>query len=131
MIDKRSNRRFGPLVIKAQIDDASGLVEGYLTNVSEGGAFFAMDHPPAIGTEVSLRAALPWALGELRASAQVVWRQPPDTGATEDGTIVGVGVAFTKLDEESKDILERYLARFAELAAQLDDSAPAPLHDAD
>lgn len=123
MPDKRTKRRFGPLVVKAKFDIGRGPEEGYLTNVSTGGAFLAMDDPPPDGTELSLVAALPWNLGELRARARVVWRNDPNSPDPARSAITGVGLAFTQLEEGCEEVLGAYLQRFAELAAQLDESA--------
>ena len=120
MSDKRVRRRFGPLVIKALLDIDGRATEGYLTNISVSGAFVAFAEPPAVGTELGIRAVLPWKLGELRVQARVVWRN--ESASSEEGKlcIIGAGIAFTKLHEGSADILAGYLERFAELAAQLD-----------
>ncbi len=127
MKEKRTKPRFGPLVLKARLDADGKTSEGYLTNVSANGAFLAMDAPPAIGTELSIRAPLPWNLGELRARARVVWRDDPNSPATRTPRITGVGLAFTQIEKGSEDALDAYLQRFAELAAQLDESTAA--HD--
>jgi Tfp pilus assembly protein PilZ len=120
MSDKRINPRFGPLVIKTRFT-VNGLGrEGYLTNVSAGGAFLAVEDPPPLGAEVDFVTLLPWRLGELRAGARVVWRsegrgiQPPH--------LAGVGLSFTRLDSRAKELLEGYLARFVELAAQISEA---------
>ncbi len=118
MTEKRTKPRFGPLVLKARLDVDGEIGEGYLTNVSASGAFLAMDAPPSIGTEISIRAPLPWNLGELRARARVAWRNNPN--ASDTGNPTGVGLAFTRLEEGSEDVLDAFLKRFAELAAQLD-----------
>jgi Tfp pilus assembly protein PilZ len=128
MSEKRTKPRFGPLVLKARLETDGGSFEGYLTNVSTSGAFLAMDTPPAIGTEISIRAPLPWNLGELRAQARVVWRDDPNSAGTRARVkINGVGLAFTQIEKGSEDALDAYLQRFAELAAQLDESTAA--HD--
>jgi len=127
MSEKRTKPRFGPLVVKARLDTGDGFVEGYLTNVSAGGAFLAMDEPPPIGTELSLVARLPWNLGELRAQARVVWRNDPNSPDLARSGVTGVGLAFTRLEDGSQEVIDAYLQRFAELAAKLDDSVSA--HD--
>lgn len=114
MEDKRTDPRFGPLVIKVEISIDGEHRQGYLTNVSMGGAFLAIDDPPAIGTAVTLRALLPWKIGELRADAKIVWR------STAASAIQGVGLQFTELDDGSLEHLRSYLERFSELAAQLE-----------
>jgi Tfp pilus assembly protein PilZ len=121
MMKNRQNARFGPLVIKARIDENGDRREGYLTNVSTGGAFFAIEAPPELGAELGLSATMPWRLGELRARVRVVWRNDPLRGAEASGPpIPGVGLAFTDLEPPSRVVLTAYLARFAELAAQIE-----------
>ena len=117
----RQDPRFGPLVIKARIEVNGHRKDGYLTNVSTGGAFFAVESPPENGDELHLAAAMPWRLGEMRARARVVWRNGAPRKEGEPGPpIPGVGLAFTHLEPASRAILEAYLERFAELAAQIE-----------
>lgn len=119
MIEKRIHPRFGPLVIKTAFTAGSDRREGYLTNVSEGGAFLAVEDPPPLGTEVEIRAILPWRLGELRASTRVAWRcGGPREGK---GRLAGVGLAFEHLDPECRERLEAYLDKFTELAARIEE----------
>ncbi len=127
MKEKRTKPRFGPLVLKARLDVDGETREGYLTNVSASGAFLATDAPPSVGTEISIRAPLPWNLGELRARARVVRQNDPNSPDTRESRITGVGLAFTRIEKGSEDALDAYLQRFAELAAQLDESTAA--HD--
>lgn len=119
--NKRTDPRFGPLVIKARVDEGERHRDGYLTNVSTGGAFLAIDEPPDVGSEVDLRALMPWKLGELRARARVVWRNEERREEGEgQPRIPGAGVAFVELTPASKKLLGDYLARFAELAARIE-----------
>ena len=120
MTEKRAKPRFGPVVLKARLDVDGETLEGYLTNISASGAFLAIDAPPSVGTELSILAPLPWNLGQLRARARVVWREDPNSQKTP--RIAGVGLAFTQIEKGSEDALNAYLQRFAELAAQLDES---------
>jgi hypothetical protein len=114
---ERIQPRFGPLVIKARFTLGPERREGYLTNVSEGGAFFAVDAPPPIGTEGEIRASLPWRLGELVARARVAWRSTGD--GAEACRISGAGLAFESMDPVSRDHLNAYLRKFAELASRI------------
>ena len=86
-----------------------------------------MDAPPSIGTEISIRAPLPWNLGVLLARARVAWQNDQNAPNANTRNPTGVGVKFTHLEEGSQDMLDAYLQRFAELAAQLDESTTA--HD--
>jgi hypothetical protein len=119
MTEKRINQRFGPLVIKASLTHGGAKREGYLTNVSIGGAFLALDSPPPLGAEIDLSTILPWRLGELRATARVVWRS--EGGEDAKTKLAGAGLLFTRLDADSEERLTSYLARFAELAAQIEE----------
>jgi len=125
MSKDRTKQRFGPLVIKAQLESNARRFEGYLTNVSTTGAFLATDEPPDVGNELHIRAVLPWKLGELRARGRVVWRKSSENDPA--GTpILGAGVAFTELEHDSEALLVAYLERFAELAGQLDEEPTTP-----
>jgi Tfp pilus assembly protein PilZ len=120
MTDRRTQQRFGPSVIKTWFEIEGQKREGYMTNVSIGGAFLAVENPPLLGSDVELRAVLPWRLGELRARARVVWRSEP--GASSDKTkVAGAGLNFTSLDSSAEELLDTYLFRFAELAASIEE----------
>lgn len=119
MSDKRIYPRLGPLVIKTAFTVGSDRREGYLTNLSEGGAFLAIDDPPRLGTEIEIRAILPWRLGELRAVTRVAWRS--QGGSEGSGKISGVGLAFEELDPKARELLDAYLQKFTELAARIEE----------
>jgi Tfp pilus assembly protein PilZ len=103
-------------VIKTLFTRGPERKEAYLTNLSEGGAFLAVDDPPELGDRIEMRAMLPWRLGELRASGRVVWRCETAKGAAR---LSGVGVAFEELEPQATRLLQAYLDRFAELAARI------------
>ena len=112
-MSRRAVPRLAPLVMRAVVDLGGIKQEGYLTNVSASGAFVVVDSLPPVGAEVSLRAILPWKLGELAARARVIWcsqSQPP----------IGAGLEFLELEGDSPTLLKAYLERFVGLAAQLD-----------
>lgn len=119
MIEKRIHPRFGPLVIKTAFTTGSERRKGYLTNVSEGGAFLAVEDPPPLGAKVDLRAILPWRLGELHAGGRVVWRS--QGGGEGSGKLAGVGLAFEELEPRARKLLDAYLEKFKELAARIED----------
>lgn len=119
MREKRIHPRFGPLVIKTAFTVGADRREGYLTNVSEGGAFLAVDDPPPLGAEVEIRAILPWRLGELRAGTRVAWRSKG--GSEGSGKLSGVGLAFEELDPKARELLDAYLDKFTELAARIEE----------
>ena len=122
-MEKRVHPRLAPLVIKTAYTAGDRRGEGYLTNVSEGGAFLAVDDPPPIGNEVEIRAVLPWRLGELRAVARVAWRS--SGGGEGRATLSGAGLAFVSMDPQSRKVLESYLKKFSELASRIEDGRGA------
>jgi Tfp pilus assembly protein PilZ len=119
MMEKRIHSRLGPLVIKAVFTAGADRREGYLTNVSEGGAFLAVEDPPSLGAEVEIRAILPWRLGELHAATRVAWRC--EAGRQGSGKLAGVGLAFEELDPKARELLDAYLEKFTELAARIEE----------
>lgn len=123
MNEKRNHARFGPLVIKTLFSCGAERREGYLTNVSRGGAFLAVEAPPPLGTVVEIRASLPWRLGELRARTRVAWRS--EGGGDGQKKLAGVGLAFQELNPEARRLLDAYLKRFAELAARIEEHEQA------
>jgi Tfp pilus assembly protein PilZ len=124
MSRKRTHRRYGPLVIKTFLTLGAARKEAYLTNLSEGGAFLAIDDPPELAARVEMRAMLPWRLGELRAFGRVVWRSDTAKGAAR---LSGVGVAFEELDPQATRLLHAYLDRFTELATRIGELPEEPI----
>jgi hypothetical protein len=113
--DGREHTRFGPIVIHATLEHAGVAVAGYLTNLSEGGTFFHADEFPGPESECALEFELPWELGQCQASVKVVWlrSEGPDTKR-------GIGLSFLGLSPDTKARVDAYLARFQELAADVD-----------
>jgi uncharacterized protein (TIGR02266 family) len=111
--------RIGPLLIRTSFCFGEKLCKAYVTNLSLGGAFLATDEHIPQGHLLELTISLPWQLGQLDATATVIWRRP-EVGA--DGKqSSGMGVQFAKLDEAAERKVEAYLNRFHDLAAQLPD----------
>ena len=107
-----------PLVVKAKVRANGRAQRGYLTNLSVGGAFLATKKPIPSGTRLQLLVLLPWKLGEFTAEAEVVWRTGKEGSETNPP---GGGLAFTKLDSEGEQRLQRYVERFYQLVAQIDE----------
>jgi Tfp pilus assembly protein PilZ len=104
------------------VDGAENQHEGYLLNVSFGGAFLAMPEPLSVGTETELTAPLPWKLGILKARVRVVWQKTPGVPGAPNASIAGVGLIFTEMTSEMRCVLEAYVERFEKLVAELEAS---------
>lgn len=107
--------RYGPVVIKGVLSDGLHAYRGYLTNLSAGGTFFHAETLPTLGSDFELEFELPSGIGACKVSANVVWIR-------SDGpsTKKGVGLAFEEFALDGRTRLETYLARFQELAADVD-----------
>lgn len=114
--EQREHARFAPTVLRSDVEWEGQKVQGYLMNLSLGGAFLALADPPLPETRVTLHVLLPWALGECMLDAQCVWAQEDHQGRN-----VGAGVAFQDLPEDARTKLQGYLDRYAELAAEITD----------
>ena len=112
--EQREHARFAPTVIRSDAVWNGQRVEGYLMNLSLGGAFLALSDPPAPETKLMLHALLPWGLGECALEGRCVWEQ-----RDHEGRSVGAGVAFVDLSEEVQSKLKAYLDRYAELATDI------------
>lgn len=106
--------RLAPTIVRAEVGPEDERREGYLINVSLGGAFLSMDEPPDTNVTTELHMVLPWGLGECSVKAQAVWEQKDD----EDRTI-GAGISFVELSDDSREKLRGYLERFEELSADI------------
>jgi hypothetical protein len=93
--------------------------QGYLTNLSETGAFLAIEDDIAVGEVLSLSFVLPWGLGEHDAEASVVWRT--DENTPSEKVPAGVGLSFTALDERVTESIRRYMQKFYELLQQIEE----------
>jgi Tfp pilus assembly protein PilZ len=120
MTEKRKIERLSPLVIRARFPSGSDNHQGFLTNMSESGAFLATDACLTIGELVEVDFDLPWGLGQHTAKASIVW-STEEVGSTTKDMPTGVGLAFAKLTPKVKGAIRGYMKKFYELLAQIDD----------
>jgi hypothetical protein len=107
----RSHARFAPTVIPASLTLDGSVLEGHLTNVSEGGGFFHGTALPPAESVCEMRFTLPGEAGRIDCRARVAWtRADPKTGRA------GAGLAFVEMSHESRGRLSAYLARYQRLA---------------
>jgi uncharacterized protein (TIGR02266 family) len=94
-----------PCEIGVGIETAPRKVRGRIADLSERGAFVAIGHPHAEGTELRLTFVLE---GHACAvTARVAWRTGADTPPWRDR---GMGVALTEADETVRELLRRTVA---------------------
>ncbi|HEX9726169.1 MAG TPA: PilZ domain-containing protein [Vicinamibacteria bacterium] len=121
-MEKRQKNRIQPLVIRAKFShrDSKGQIPGYLTNLSETGAFLATNNRLTQGDRVTLEVTLPWRIGDIVAEGTVEWSNFDNPEATPDHPL-GVGLSFADLPQEARDKIAAFIERFHELVAQLED----------
>jgi uncharacterized protein (TIGR02266 family) len=105
---RQSDRIPATLRIRLKYTDEATFVEKYSVNISRGGIFIATRSPKPVGT--LLRFEFQLAQGEplIRGEGSVVWVRPFDAAQPERSH--GMGVRFTKLDGESRRVIERALS---------------------
>lgn len=103
-----------PSVIRAEVEHGGKRREGYLINVSLGGAFLTMNEPPPKNKISELYLLLPWGVGECRVKAKAVWQQKDDTKR-----VIGSGISFVDLSDDARKKLQSYLERYVELSSQI------------
>jgi Tfp pilus assembly protein PilZ len=120
MSEKRKLERLSPLVIKTNFPRGGEVRQGYLTNLSETGAFLATEEEITVGDVLELHFVLPWGLGEHDAEGSVVWQTDPQN-APVGKTPTGVGIHFTRLDEEVTEGIRCYMQKFYQLLEQIEE----------
>jgi Tfp pilus assembly protein PilZ len=119
MSERRKLERLSPLVIKTCFPRGKETKQGYLTNLSESGAFLAIEEAIPIGEVLALSFVLPWGLGEHEAEASVVWKT--DENAASERIPAGVGLSFAALDDKVTESIRRYMQKFYELLQQIEE----------
>lgn len=118
MSESRRSPRLAPLLIRAEFHYGDQTEVGYLTNLSDGGAFLATEEFVPVGKILTLRMSLPWQLGELGLEAEVVWRSY-EAGAKASHHPVGLGLSFSHLRLEDREKLRLYMQKFYNLVREL------------
>ena len=126
MTDHRKNPRLSPLVIRVEFPHDGENRHGFLTNLSEGGAYLATKDRIPAKEAFPLRILLPWNLGPVTAEATVVWCAQEE-GPHPREYPAGAGLTFTRLSEEGIEKIRRYMQRFHRLVAQIDEEGLEPV----
>jgi len=115
----RKHPRLSPLVIRTKFRTHHSEGNGYLTNLSVGGAFLATEEPLHAEEAVDLSITLPWDLGTVAATAKVVWLTTEADGMNKQ-VPAGGGLVFSHLPPQTEEKLRSYMQKFADIAALID-----------
>lgn len=108
---ERSHPRYSPTLIPVSLVLGSSIVEGHLTNLSEGGALFHGEALPPSDSLCAVRFELPGELGQVACRARVAWVRADGKSGRR-----GAGLAFVEMTHEGRGRLAAYLARYQRLA---------------
>lgn len=107
--ERRKDLRRQILVLKIRGIDDRGAFFGYAKSLGTGGMFIASVNPREVGEQFAITFSIPRVTGDVRCSCEVVWRREydPKKVATEPG----MGIKFLDMDNETKGLIEGWLAR--------------------
>ena len=94
----------GELVVK--LASVTEFLDLYASNLSSGGMFIAIDKLPEVGQALDFSFTFEEDERDFSGAAQVVWHR---TAADEDGPR-GVGVRFTSLDRQGRELIREIIA---------------------
>lgn len=94
--------------INLKYADVGMFIERYAVNISRGGVFIPARSPKEVGALVRFEFLLAGGTPVLRGEGQVIWVKPYDP--EQPRRVHGMGLRFTRLDPESRQVLDRVLA---------------------
>ena len=119
MSERRKIDRLSPLVVRTEFSGEDGRKYGYMTNLSEEGAFLATEDSLTIGDRLELRFTLPWGLGDYGAVASVRWRTSDIKNESAE-IPTGAGLSFTEIGDSARNGIRRYQQKFFEILARIE-----------
>lgn len=107
--DKREAERVASaLRLKLKYSDVETFVDKFATNISKGGIFIATRQPKPAGTSLRFELLLENGQKLIRGEGVVSWVK--DFDPKQPAKPHGMGVKFTKLDADSRVLVDRMLA---------------------
>ena len=115
--DKRGADRVpAALRLKLRYTDVESFIDKYAANVSKGGIFIASRAPKPVGSVLRFEFQLADGSPVVRGEGKVVWIKNFDPAQPQKPH--GMGIKFTRLDSQSKAILDRMIAIKAQARAE-------------
>lgn len=103
--DKQASLRV-PSQLRVCFESYGKLRQSLMTNISRGGVFVATPDPLPIGTRFQLRIEVAGETHVLQGEVASI-----DTGADMKSDARGMGIRFSRLDEQQQAIVERLYGR--------------------
>jgi uncharacterized protein (TIGR02266 family) len=114
-----------PVRIRLRFASFDALIDKFAPNVTRGGVFIASRTPLPIGSTFAFEIQLAGGEVALAGDGKVTWVKAFDPAAPQKPH--GMGVQFLRLDNPSRDLLNKILARKAATAAPPGATARAPM----
>jgi molecular chaperone DnaK len=125
--DKRgSGRTPVGLLVRLRYGTVDEFVAAFAVNISKGGIFIRSRDPKPVGTAVTFELRLQSGETVIRGAGVVRWIQAEKPGA-QPPVVPGMGIQFTALDEPSRALVERMVARKEPRGVAPGVAAPAPV----
>ena len=102
-MERRKHKRVN-VNIEVQYSSEHSFASDWITNISKGGMFIRTDHPLPPGTKLKISFSLPNRKLPIQVEGVVRWIAP-----REKGILPGMGVEITKISEEDKMFLEKFI----------------------
>jgi len=112
-----------PIRIRLRYASFDAFIDKFAPNVTRGGVFIASRTPLPIGSAFAFEIQLAGGEVALAGDGKVTWVKAFDAAAPQKPH--GMGVQFLRLDNPSRDLLNRILARKAATAAAAPPGATA------
>src|SRR5690625_2082747 len=101
--EKRSH---GRVPVNQEFHCIDEYIAEYVSSISRGGVFIRSKNPLPVGTRVTLKFSV------IVDDIETVEGEGEVVRVENDGTEVGMGVAFTRLTAESKALIDQIIERF-------------------
>lgn len=100
-------RQHSRTLINREFETIEEFIAEYVSNISQGGVFIRSKNPLPVGTRVNLKFSV------ILDDFETVEGEGEVVRVDTTGEHMGMGVAFTRLTAESKDLIDRITARIA------------------
>ena len=114
-----------PVRIRLRFASFDAFIDKFAPNVTRGGVFIASRNPLPIGSTFAFEIQLAGGEVALAGDGKVTWLKAFDPAAPQKP--YGMGVQFLRLDNPSRELLNKILARKAAAAAAPGAPARAPM----
>ena len=104
-LDAEVDRQHQRVEVNREFDCIDEYIAEYVSNISQGGVFIRSKNPLPMGTRVELRFTV------IEEDIEIVEGEGEVVRVEMDPANMGMGVAFTRLTAESKQLIDRILSR--------------------